>query len=126
MGLNAVTPGIGSFAPPLREGSVKPEEATAARDVSRRPAPGGPVGGLPSEPAATIESVKEAVHRLDEHVQRAGRDLRFSMDESTGRVVVKVIDADTEQLIRQMPPDEILELARRFQGQEGSIVNFEI
>jgi len=129
MDSNALTPPIESSAPRLREVSLRSEASATPRDASAL-ATGESLDGAtraePSETAATAESVREAVQRLDEHGRRSGHGLRFSMDDSTGRVVVKVIDADTEKVIRQVPPEEVLELARRFQGQEGSIVNLEI
>ncbi|MNE95175.1 flagellar protein FlaG [compost metagenome] len=41
------------------------------------------------------------------------RNLNFSIDESTGRVVVKVIDGESGDGVRQIPSEEVLKLAAR-------------
>jgi flagellar protein FlaG len=46
-------------------------------------------------------------------VQSIQRDLSFSVDASTGDVVVKVIDGDSGTVVRQIPSEEILRLTER-------------
>ena len=56
--------------------------------------------------------LSEAVSNINSYVQNISRDLRFSVDETTDRVVVKVLDSETEELIREIPSEEALALAR--------------
>lgn len=53
-----------------------------------------------------------AVSRLNEYIQHSRRDLHFSVDKDSGRVVVKVIDSETREVIRQIPSEEVVALAR--------------
>lgn len=53
-----------------------------------------------------------AVNRLNEYIQNSRRDLYFSVDKDSGRVVVKVIDSETREVIRQIPSEEVVALAR--------------
>jgi flagellar protein FlaG len=53
-----------------------------------------------------------AVSQINDHVQNLQRNLQFSVDDVTGRDVVTIIDSETEQVIRQIPSEEILEVAR--------------
>jgi len=46
-------------------------------------------------------------------VQTVQRDLQFKVDEELDRTVIRVVDSDTGELIRQIPDDIFLELARR-------------
>ena len=66
--------------------------------------------------------VKEAVGNLNDFVQRLTRTLQFSVDEESGRTVIKVVDSQTNQLIRQIPPEEVLVLARNLANGEGLIL----
>jgi flagellar protein FlaG len=62
-------------------------------------------------------------------VQKTRRELNFSVDELTGRAVVKVIDHETKDLIRQIPAEEILEVARRVAEQndeKGNLLKVEV
>ena len=62
--------------------------------------------------------VEEAVERLRDYVQQIDRKLEFSVDEDSGETVIKVFDSSSEELIRQIPSDEILKLARDFENPE--------
>lgn len=64
-------------------------------------------------------SVDDAVARISDFVQVVQRDLRFSVDDATGRTVVKVIDSETDQVVRQIPADEILAIAENLEALQG-------
>ena len=66
--------------------------------------------------------VKEAVGNLNDFVQKLSRTLKFSVDEESGRTVIKVVDSETKQVIRQIPPEEVLALARNLNNGEGVIL----
>ena len=57
------------------------------------------------------EAVEAAVASVKEHIKIVERDLNFQVDEITGRTVVQVFDSETEQLIRQIPPEEVIAVA---------------
>ncbi|WP_313548572.1 flagellar protein FlaG [Pseudomonas sp.] len=59
-----------------------------------------------------ITEVKQAVEDIQAFIDSVERNLKFSIDEGSGRVVVKVIAKASGELIRQMPTEEALELAR--------------
>ncbi len=75
------------------------------------------------------EALDRAVSRLQEYVQVVRRNLEFSIDETTDRLVVKVVDAETEEVVRQIPSEEALALARRLQEaraeQQGLLLSTE-
>lgn len=55
--------------------------------------------------------LEEAVSSIQQFVQTVQRNLNFSLDDSTGRVVVKVTDGASGEVIRQIPSEEALRLA---------------
>jgi flagellar protein FlaG len=57
-------------------------------------------------------NVEAAVKHMNEYIQSTQRDLSFSYDKSAGATVVKVLDRVTQQVIRQMPDETFLKLAR--------------
>lgn len=59
--------------------------------------------------AAGQASIGESVARLQDHVQALHRELHFRVDEVTGQTVVRVVDTDTGELVRQMPSQEALD-----------------
>ncbi|WP_313303793.1 flagellar protein FlaG [Stutzerimonas balearica] len=73
--------------------------------------------GAESQPAAVQDGVDQrqlldtAVASMQSFAQSVSRDLDFSVDEASGRVVVQVIDSESSTLIRQIPSEEVLKLA---------------
>ena len=64
------------------------------------------------ETEVTKEDLEKAVSHLKEYVQSMKRDMDFSVDDKTGRFVVKVYDSETRELIRQIPSEEMLAISR--------------
>ncbi|MCU1781361.1 flagellar protein FlaG [Pseudomonas sp. 13B_2.1_Bac1] len=56
--------------------------------------------------------LEKAVTDIREFVQAAQRSLDFSIDDTTHRVVVKVINTDNGEVIRQIPSETALKLAQ--------------
>ena len=57
------------------------------------------------------QAVENAIVSMQDATQAMQRNLNFSIDESTGRMVVKVTDSASGEVIRQMPTEEALRLA---------------
>ena len=60
------------------------------------------------------EAIEKVVSQINAYVQNTQRDVDFSVDDSTGRVVVRVVDSVTEEVIRQIPSEEMLAISRHF------------
>ncbi|AHF68510.1 flagellin FlaG [Pseudomonas cichorii JBC1] len=57
------------------------------------------------------EKVKAAAEDIQKFFQSVRRNLEFSIDEDSGKVIVKVIASDSGEVVRQIPNAEILKLA---------------
>jgi flagellar protein FlaG len=64
-----------------------------------------------AEKPATRAELEKAMNNIQEFVQSVRRDINFSLDDGNGRVVVKVTDANSGDVIRQIPSEEALKLA---------------
>ena len=71
----------------------------------------------------TREVVAKAAAKLQEFVHSMGRNLNFSVDETTGYKVVRVVNPDTGELIRQLPSEELLKISRDFQRLNNVLVS---
>ncbi len=67
------------------------------------------------EPPVSAAEVEEAVRRLAELVSQTQRSLRFRVDEASGRTIITVLDAETNEVIRQIPPPELLAVVRHLE-----------
>ncbi len=64
------------------------------------------------------EKVTQAVTKLNDYVQNVQRNLQFNIDQESGVMVVKVVEANTDKVIRQIPNEETLRLARNLVEQD--------
>ena len=60
----------------------------------------------------TRDAVDVATKQIESFVKSTNRNLSFSVDESASTPVVRVIDPDTQEVIRQIPAEETLKIAR--------------
>ena len=88
-------------------------EAVNVPDAGGKAVPerGNAVPQQASKPVVTNAELKEAVTKINDFVQNVNRDVLFSVDEGSGRTVIRVLDADTGDLVRQIPNEEVLALA---------------
>ncbi len=63
--------------------------------------------------AIDAESLIKAVQQINENEQVTKREILFSIDQDSGKTVVKVMDLATNEVIRQMPNEEALIFARK-------------
>ncbi|EJM10846.1 flagellar protein FlaG [Pseudomonas sp. GM21] len=83
---------------------------------------GAQPAGVPRRASDTVQAVAEskdsdstklklAVQEIEKFVQSIKRNLEFSIDETSGKVVVKVIATESGEVVRQIPSEEALTLA---------------
>lgn len=91
--------------------------ASAARVNGTAPAatPSATAAAAPerhAEPHPSADTLASAVATLNQSMQQSNRNLEFSVDTSTKKVVVRMVDTSTGELIRQIPSDETLAISR--------------
>jgi len=75
------------------------------------------------ESQITQEVVAKAATQIQNFVQEMGRNLSFTVDETTGYNVVRVINPETNEVIRQLPSEELLKIARSMEQLNSVLVN---
>ncbi len=108
-----------------------PAPVTAPASQNSSPAPAGsgakvvavqapePVAQQAPQPA----QVQKAIQALKQLIEtKAPNTLAFSVDGSSGRTVVKITDRETGETIRQIPSEELLEIAKSLDKLQGMLV----
>lgn len=96
--------------------AVRPAEQVVDKPVTDtsvvRAAETNRVGDV-KEASAIIdaEQVRNAVSEIEKFLSTSRRNLEFTTDEDSGKIVVKVIASETGELIRQLPSEEALRIA---------------
>ncbi len=70
----------------------------------------------------TRQQVEEAAKTVNEFLKPINNSINFSLDEDTGITVVKVIDTATKEVIRQIPSEEMLVIAKAIDQMKGLLV----
>lgn len=106
--LVATTP---SVAPAQARPSARAESAVSAEGHS---------------PPVESEQVHRAAETINRQLQTVAPNLRFSVDEDTGKTVVRVVDTGTGEIIRQVPSEEVLAISRSLDRLQGLLFHQEV
>lgn len=79
-------------------------------------------GSAPGAQRVSNEELAENVGLLNDLIQNIRRELHFSIDDDTGRTIIKVIDSETDDVIRQIPPDEVLSVIEQLEQSTGGLM----
>ena len=69
------------------------------------------------------EQLEQIIQELDQAVSVSNHQLTVSIDEMSGRVIAKVIDNQSREMIREVPPERALEFVHRFREFLGLLVD---
>lgn len=69
------------------------------------------------------EPIENHAYWLNETLRTFDKKLRFRVHESTDRLIVRVVDAETQEVLREIPPEEILELVAHIEKTVGLIID---
>ena len=81
------------------------------------------------QPAEVVDTVdiSETVTEINDIIRGIQRDLAFNVDEDSGRTVIRVIDSESGELIRQIPSESFLAIATHLRDfQDDSVSGGEI
>ena len=100
-----------------------PAAEKVRHDSSPTPAKGvgpQPILGGAGEISEVVKEINHLVHQV------ASTKISFDVDEETGRTVIRVVDKETGEIIRQVPTEELLTLVARMEQLSGLIFNQEV
>ena len=84
-----------------------------------------PAAAVPAKTAeaqpATKTELEDAVKKLNAMVSQATTIL-FSLDEESGRTIIRVVDTETQTILRQIPNEEALAMSRNMDRLQGLVL----
>lgn len=112
----------------ISSSSAAPSAASVERKAAIEPqAPkattrSGGADAVTDESEQNQQQLPEALKRINTVLQVRAPGLEFSVDDDSARTVVKVIDTNTNELIRQMPSKEALEIAKALERLDSLLI----
>jgi len=73
--------------------------------------------------APTQEVIAKAAQQIQNFVQSMGRNLNFSIDDTTGYHIVTVVNPETNEVVRQLPSEELLKIAQNMAQLKNALVS---
>lgn len=94
-------------------------------DASKEGLKGQAVEIKPDAKEVSLASVKAAAAKGNSIFQETNRNLEFHVDDSTKKIVVKVIDSKSGDVVQQIPSEDMLAYIKRMQeldGKQGTLL----
>lgn len=74
----------------------------------------------------TSEQLEKVAQKLQDFVGEMNKGIEFSVDKDSGRDVIKVIDKNSGDLIKQYPTEEVLDLVAKLSEATGNFINTDV
>lgn len=68
------------------------------------------------------EELDSALKKISEFIGSRNSDIQFTTDKDTGIDVVKVIDRESKEVIRQIPSEDVLQIAKALDKIQGLLI----
>lgn len=77
------------------------------------------------EPRLTPQELKMRVQEMENISRHLNINLKFQIEDKTDTVIIKVMDGNSGEVIRQIPPEEIVALRIKLEDLSGMLLNKE-
>ena len=77
------------------------------------------------DPAEMEKKLEEAVARLNEQMEANGRKLGFSVDDRLNKQIVRVVNKETGEVVRQIPNEVVIRVANSIEDLKGVLFDAE-
>lgn len=94
------------------------KSAAPVRAEVSRPVEPSPEKAI-AENALTLEKMEAIIQVANAALESANNSLKFQMDDSLNRPIVSVVDQDSGEVIRQLPSEELVRIARSIESMRG-------
>ncbi|MBD0315664.1 MAG: flagellar protein FlaG [Nitrospiraceae bacterium] len=81
-----------------------------------------PWGSQPSTPPSESPTLQTAVEAVRQVMQESSSRLQIEFDPDSQRVIVKVLSGESGEVIRQIPAEEVLDLAKHLLARKGLLL----
>lgn len=77
----------------------------------------------PNKREITSGELIEPIERINATMRPRG--LEFELSEESSRIITRVVDRESGEVIRQIPAEEVLKIAERLEEMQGQIISLE-
>ena len=125
--------GASGYASPVKQGgfSVKSTPETVRKSVAPKLSSVAKSNGTETEEEQTTasqvsltkEDLQTVASDLSDFMQSLNTDIEFSIHEKSGRMMVKVVDTKTHDVLKEFPPEELLDTIGAIRDYVGALLD---
>lgn len=75
------------------------------------------------KPIFKAESVQQTVDAVNAALNTLKKDINVKVHAATNRIIVQIVDAKTQRVIREIPPEKILDLVLKLEELLGFVID---
>lgn len=122
MGIQSISSQLGNGQPLPGAAAGKGGSSAPAAAAAELTAQAATLQQAQDTSSSSAAALAEALKEIESAVQAKANNLQFSVDDSTGKTVVRVIDSTSGSTIRQIPSEEALAIARDIERMRGLLL----
>lgn len=123
MSIDALT-SVGPAASPVVRGTKVAFQS--AEGANAAPAVNSSAQPAPAAAADALAALQAAARQIDSYLQSVGREVEFRVDDDTDMTVVTVRNTATGEVVRQIPSEEALQLARHLEAGSSALLSLTV
>jgi len=104
----------GSRNPPEKRGADTVKDTVRVDDITV------------TDSKLTEDFLQKTIDRVNKQLRGTNREFNYSVHERTGQFIVKVIDRETKEIIREIPPEKNLDAVAKMWDLMGIFINEKI
>lgn len=115
--VSSVAPAAVTFPADVVQVSLGARSVQRSVDQATQPSVSGAIRGAVSDNVQDFAQIREAIAEL----QKKTTAVTFDLSEDPNHIVVKIVNSSTGEVVRQLPPKEMLQLAKRMEALRGML-----
>ena len=127
--MEIIRPQPNTTQPPSPEAPVQASsrKETAVNDAVAS-TPNAPETKQPEEASPPAEDLQSVVREISNFIQNQQREIQFEVSETSGRTIIQVYDKVTDELIREIPSEEVQRISQaiRDELESGLLLKLEV
>ncbi|WP_374259953.1 flagellar protein FlaG [Zoogloea sp.] len=129
MSIQPVSGGSTAYVPPAQNPAAQTSVTQSAGMARQVDAPssvrdskevGASADARKAQP--TADQLNQAVKQIQDTIKQTANSLQFSIDKDSGMTIVKVVDTESKKVIRQIPSEEVMVIAKALDKLQGLLV----
>lgn len=101
------------------------EARVTAQSASDQAATTAELSAREADQETQRDNLEQMVQQINQEYSMRNISLKFSIDDESGSLIIKVLDTANEKIIRQIPPESIIAIRRRMRALLGDIFDAE-